>query len=136
VHEDLSGRRIDVTGGSDRSFGIVMALAFAIAGIAPLRHHLPVRMWALGVAAAIAAIALARPALLHPANRLWTGVARLLNLVTSPILMAAVYGLAIVPTGMVMRRAGRDPMRRRRRPDAASYWIGREAGGTDMRRQF
>jgi hypothetical protein len=110
--------------------------ALTVLAIAPARHHLPVRWWALGAAGVIACVAVVHPALLHLPNRAWTRLALLLNRVTSPVLLAMVYVAGIVPTGLLMQRFGRDPMRRARDRRAASYWIRRPPEGGDMTRQF
>jgi hypothetical protein len=122
--------------GSDRGFGWVMAAALAIVAVAPLRHGLPVRTWALLASAGLAAIAAILPRVLRPFNRVWTRIGLLLNRVTSPVLLAVVYYAAVVPTGLVMRALGRDPMRRARDPQAGSYWITRQSAPGPMTRQF
>jgi hypothetical protein len=135
VHEDFS-RQHDARMGSDRAFGWVMAAALAIVATAPLRHGLPIRSWALLASAAFAAITAIRPRVLRPLNRVWTRIGLLLNRVTSPVLLAVVYYAAVVPTGLVMRALGRDPMRRARDPRAGSYWITRQSAPGPMTRQF
>lgn len=122
--------------GSDRAFGWVMAAALAIIAAAPLRHGLPMRTWAVVAAAGFAAAAAIRPRVLRPLNRVWTRFGLLLNRVTSPVLLAVVYYAAVVPTGLVMRALGRDPMRRAREPGAGSYWIRRQNPPGPMTRQF
>jgi hypothetical protein len=135
VLEDLT-RQHTVAPGSNRVFGWVMTTACALGGLAPLRHGLPVRLWALIVAGVIALTAAIRPSLLRPFNVAWTRLGLLLNRVTSPIVLAVVYFGALVPTGWVMRAMGRDPMRRRRRPDASTYWVRRQTPPESMTRQF
>jgi hypothetical protein len=43
------------------------------------------------------------------------------------LVLAAVYYLVLTPIGLIMRIAGRDPLRRRFDPGAASYWIERRS---------
>jgi hypothetical protein len=69
-------------------------------------------------------------------NQAWTAFGRQLNGITSPMLLAAVYSMAITPTAWLMRAMGKDPMRRRRDPGAPSYWIPRSGGPASMTRQF
>ena len=128
MHEDFS-RRHEVRRSSDRAFGVVISAATAIVGLAPLRHDLPVRSWMLGLSAAFALLAWVWPASLHRANMLWARFGVLLHRVTSPVVVALVFYLAVVPTGLVMRACGKDPLRRKRMPDAASYWIPRVPPG-------
>jgi hypothetical protein len=136
VHEDLS-RRHEVTPASDRSFGFVMATAMGLFSLVPLWSGAAPVWWLLGVAAAFAAAATVRPRVLRPLNAAWMKLGLLLNRVTNPILLAAVFYLAVLPTGLFMRATGRDPLRRKRDPRAASYWIPREPGqSSSMTRQF
>jgi hypothetical protein len=135
VHEDFS-RQHHVKPGSDRSFGLVMAAAFTVFGLAPMRHGTVPRGWALLTAAVLLAVSLAAPRVLRPLNLWWTRFGLLLNRITSPVLLGAVFFLGVMPTGWVMRAMGRDPMRRTRDPQATSYWIRREKGPGSMTRQF
>jgi hypothetical protein len=124
---------------SDRSFGFVFAAVFAIIGCWPLIHGAAPRWWALGLAAAFAAVALARPQLLHPLNRAWLAFGRLLHRVVSPLVMGMVFFTVVTPTGWIMRLRGKDVLSLKRRPDRDSYWITREPSPPQpesMKRQF
>ena len=112
--------------GSDRGFGIVFAVVFAIVGCWPLIHDTPPRWWALAVAATFALVAFIRPQLLHPLNRVWLAFGRLLHRIVSPVVMGAIYFLCVTPTGLIMRLLGKDVLGRKRRPDQSSYWIVRD----------
>jgi hypothetical protein len=48
--------------------------------------------------------------------------------VLSHVLLAAIFFLLIVPVGILMRLAGRDPLERKFDRSAASYWKPRDAG--------
>jgi hypothetical protein len=138
IHEDL-GRREAVHIGKDRSFGIVFAVVFTVVGLWPLIDGDPVRLWSLGIAAAFLAIAIVRPALLHPLNRAWMAFGRMLHAIVSPVALGVVFYLAVWPTALFARLTGKDPLRRRFDPTADSYWIDREPPGPDpesMRNQF
>src|SRR5690348_2886629 len=102
THEDLR-RAHEVKGGSDRSFGLVFTVVFALLG---LRH-----VWWLAASAAIQAVTLIQASALAPFNRLWTRLGALLNRVASPLISAAIFYLVVTPAGLIMRRAGKDPLR-------------------------
>lgn len=126
-------------GSTDRSFGLVFAVFFALAGLWPLRSGRPVRGWVLAAACVMLAAALARPALLHPLNRLWTSLGLLLGRVVNPVVMAVMFALVFVPAGLVSRLLRKDPLRLRPDPSAASYWLVREPPGPEpetMAKQF
>ena len=59
-------RKDVVRGPSDRSFGLTFAVIFALVGAYPWLLGGAPRWWALGAAGAVAALAIARPALLAP----------------------------------------------------------------------
>jgi len=139
VHHESFERDEPVRTSSDRSFGIVFAVVFAVIGLAPLVAGHALRIWALVVAALFLTAALLRPALLAPLNRMWTKFGLALHRVTNPILMGAVFFLAVTPTAFMMKLLGKDPLRRRIDRSAKSYWIDREPPGPDpdsMRNQF
>lgn len=136
---DLTGHSSAPEGGSDRSFGLVFAAVFVVIGCWPLIKSGPLRLWALVVAAILLGLALAAPRLLAPLNRLWTQFGLLLGRIVSPIVLFLVYSVAVVPTGLLMRLVGKDPMRRKFDPGAGSYWVSRVPVGKPdrtMTRQF
>lgn len=138
VHEDFS-RSDHVQGSSDRSFGLVFAVFFAVVGLWPLRHQQGVRYWALGLAAGLLLLSFTVPRVLHPANYLWMRLALLLNKIVSPVAMGILFFLVATPTGIVLRLMGKDALRLRWDREAASYWLKRSPPGPEpasMRHQF
>ena len=137
-HEDF-GREVEVKAGSERSLGVVFAGVFAIIGLFPLWDGDSVRLWALIVSGAFLALSLLAPTLLKPFNQLWFRLGQILHKVVNPVIMALLFYLTVVPTGLIMRLAGKDPLRRRFDPEAKTYWIERNPPGPDpdtMRNQF
>jgi hypothetical protein len=59
-----------------------------------------------------------------------------LGRVTSPVVIAIVYALAVVPVALVLRLRRRDPLGLRFDRARASYWVRRDTGGSDLTRQF
>ena len=127
MHEELKSRtKIKI--GSDRSFGLTFAVLFLLVGMWPwVFHGGPVRLWALGVAIAFIAAALAAPRLLAPLNKIWFRFGLLLHRVVNPIVMGMIFSCAVVPTAMlILRLRGKDLFRLKLDPDSASYWIHRD----------
>jgi hypothetical protein len=95
--------------------------------------------WWLGAAVLLGSVALLRPSLLAPFNRLWTKFGLLLFAVVSPVVLAIVYYGCVTPIGWVVRLTGKDLLRLRYEPNAQSYWITREPPGpppASLKNQF
>jgi len=93
----------------------------------------------LFLAALFLVAALLRPSLLNPLNLLWLRFGLLLQKIVNPVIMALLFFGTVLPTGLVMRMMGKDPLRLRREPDAESYWIVRVPPGPSpetMKDQF
>jgi hypothetical protein len=126
-HESLE--RDPVPQSSARAFGWVMAAVAAIVALWPLMDDGAPRLWAAAIAALFVVAALVRPALLTPLNRAWLALGRALHAVMSPLIMGLVYAVAVIPTGLYLKLAGKDPLRLKYDPAAPSYWIARDPPG-------
>jgi hypothetical protein len=138
LHEDFK-REHSIEGGSERAFGLVFASFLVIIACWPLIAGGPVRAWAIALAAAFLAIAILRPALLRPFNRLWIRFGLLLHRVVNPIVLGVLFFLVVTPTGILMRALGKDSLRLRFDRASGSYWIERRPAGPapeTMRNQF
>lgn len=138
MHESLKDKD-EVQVGSEKSFGVVFAVVFAIIAIWPLIHGLPVRWWALIVSMAFLAAAYVAQPLLKPLNLLWFKFGLLLYKVVNPVVMGLLYYTTIVPTGLAMRMCGKDPLNRTFDREAKTYWIERDPPGPEpesMKNQF
>ena len=132
------GRHQAIVGPSNRSFGLLFTLVFAIVAAAPLWRGEPMRTWALAVAALFAIAALAVPGVLAPLNRLWALVGAAMHRVVNPVVMVLLFYGAVTPFGLFFqaRRKGL-ASRLRRDPAADSYWISRAGQpASSMERQF
>jgi hypothetical protein len=127
-HEVFS-REETAVAGSDRTFGLVMAGVLAALSLLNAWRGGTWWPWSSALAALLLAAALVRPALLNPLNRAWLQFGLLLHKIVSPLVMALIFYGAVWPTGLVMRMLGKDLLRLKRQPDAASYWIERQPPG-------
>ena len=137
-HEEFH-RSERVKGSSNRSFGLVFAAVFTIVAFLPLLDHEAPRWWSLGVAIAFAVVALVYPRILALPNKAWSKLGILLGLIVSPIALGVLFAVAFVPIGAFLRIRGNDPLRLRRDPRAASYWVPRTPPGpprNSMTEQF
>jgi hypothetical protein len=124
---------------SNRAFGLVFALFFALVAWLPVLRGHAVRRWALPVSALFLFIALAAPKILAPLNRAWTALGTLLHAVINPLVLGVLFYLVFTPFGWVLRRMGKDFLRLRPAPAAQTYWIARQPPGPppeSMSRQF
>ena len=128
THEDFS-RGSSVEGSSNRSFGLVFTAFFMVVGLYPLRHGHPVKWWSIGLSFGLLVISLAKPALLTPANRIWTRLGMLLHSIVSPVIMSLVFFLAVTPMAILFRMLGKDPLRLRFDRAMPTYWIRRDPPG-------
>lgn len=110
-----------------RSFGLLMAgvLAPLLGLVLPWLFGYGWPVWPWVASAAFGALALAWPAGLGPVYRGWMGFAHVVGWVNTRLLLGLVFFLVITPIGLLMRLAGRDPMRRRFDPSATTYRIPR-----------
>lgn len=138
THEAFE-RDEEIVAGSDRSFGLVMTGAFAVLAALNAWHAGRIWPWFAGIATLFLIAALLRPALLNPLNKLWLKFGLLLHRIVNPVIMALLFYGTVLPTGLIMRAMGKDLLRLRREPDAASYWIVRSPRGPapeSMKDQF
>ena len=116
---------------SNRSVGMVLAVVFALIGFWPLINDSAVHIWALAIAAGLMVLALVLPRALTPVAWVWLGLGHLLHLITSPIVLSALYFFAVVPTCIYLKITGKDPLRLKADPGADTYWIDRTPPGPD-----
>lgn len=126
---EIQAREETIKGSSDRSFGIVFAVVFALVAALSWYSGGTHWTWWLGGSALFALVALAYPGVLAPLNRLWMKFGLLLAAVISPLVLGLVFYLCITPIGFLMKLFGKDPLRLRLDRDADTYWIRREPPG-------
>jgi hypothetical protein len=128
THEDLS-THFEAKTSSNRSFGVVFAVVFALIALYPLRHGLPPRWWAAAVAAVFLLAGLFVPAVLGPLNALWTRLGLLLAKVVNPIVMAILFYGVVTPVGLLKRALSGDSIPRGKDQALSTYWIDRKPPG-------
>jgi hypothetical protein len=126
-HHEYGASHHAVETSSDRSFGLVFAAAFALLAAYLAWRGSPWWPGVLAPAPVFLLLALTRPVLLAPLNRIWTKVGLALGAVVAPVVMALVYFAIITPMAVLARLLGKDFLRLARDPAAATYWIARSA---------
>ncbi len=138
THESFRERDV-VKGSSDRSFGIVFAVIFAVIGLIPLFGVGMPRWWAIAVAVVFLVAAFTAPKVLAPLNRLWMRFGLLLHKIVNPLIMALLFFLVVTPIALLMRICGKRPLHLETEPNAPTYWILRDPPGPlpeTMKQQF
>jgi hypothetical protein len=124
THETFE--RGEVKPSSERSFGIVFAAVFGVIGCWPLIVGDYPRTWAVTLAMTFLAAAFLKPSLLKPLNLLWFRFGLLLHRFVGPIVMGAIFLIGVIPTALVMRWRGKDPLRIRPPKKGETNWVTRD----------
>ncbi len=119
-----------------RRFGLTVGIAFgALAAIFWWRGHAPPATVLALLGVGLVGGGLAAPSALRPVERGWMTLARAISRITTPIVMTLLYFGVLLPTGLLRRALGGDPLRHD--PDEQGYWADRgERRRSDLRRQF
>jgi hypothetical protein len=137
-HENFQ-RVEQVKGSSNRTFGLVFFVVFALITLWPVLFGNPLRWWTAPIALGFLVVSFAAPQILTPLNKAWTWLGLQMHRVVNPLIMGMLFYVAITPMGLLLRLFGKDLLRLKRDPQAASYWIERNPPGPSadsMRRQF
>ncbi len=126
----------EVKQGSERSFGVVFTVVFAVFGLWPLLSGGSPRIVLLSLGAVFLVLAFLAPRVLEVPNRLWFKLGMLLGAIVAPIVMALVYFIAVVPMGLWVRARGKDLLNIKLDKSAKSYWIERTDRMQSMKNQF
>ena len=121
---------------SEKSFGVVFSIVFLIVALYPLINSESLRIWALVVSIIFFLLAFLAPKILVLPNKLWFKFGLLLGSIVAPIVMALVYFVTVVPTGLIMRLLGKDLLKQKLDKNAKSYWIERKEPMGSMKNQF
>jgi len=122
--------------GSERNFGIVFAIFFAVIAFLPTLKGQPVLMWAGGLSFAFLFAGFFFPKILTVPNRLWFKFGLLLGAIVAPVIMTILFIVTVVPTGLIMRCLGKDILGQKIDKSATSYWLERPKSDHSMKNQF
>ena len=121
---------------SPKSFGIVFSIVFLIVALYPLINSESLRIWALVVSIIFFLLAFLAPKILVLPNKLWFKFGLLIGSIVAQIVMAFVYFVTVLPTGLIMRLLGKDILKQQLDKNAKSYWIERKEPMGSMKNQF
>ena len=121
---------------SEKSFGILFFVVFAIIGLYPLLSFNFVRIWALVIALIFLFLGMTRPSVLKPLNTGWIKLGEILGKIIAPIVMLLVFFIVITPIGLMLRLFGKDILGLKFSEKVKTYWIMRDKNIGQMKRQF
>ena len=117
------------------TFGLVIVTIFGV--LFPLLPGLGFRLWPWVTGGIFAIWALVAPVSIGPFYRLWMRFGFILNAVMSRVVLGAVFFIAVLPTGLVLKLRGKDPMQRKPDAQARSYRVSSErSSAKDMENPF
>ena len=123
-----------------RKFGLLVGAVLAALGLllwARGKAHFP---WLLAPGIVLLACGAALPKALKPVYIAWMALALALGFVVSHVVLTLFFFLVITPVGWAARLLGRDFLRLKPDPRAATYWLPRERPKTnapsDYERQY
>ena len=131
-----SGNHIPTEKSSPRSFGVVFSIVFLIVALYPLINSEGLYIWALVASIIFFFLAFIAPKVLVFPNKLWFKFGLLIGSIVAPIVMAFVYFVTVLPTGLIMRLLGKDLLKQQLDKNAKSYWIERKEPIGSMKNQF
>ena len=120
---------------SNRSFGILFCIVFAIIAVWPIFNDGSLRIWPIPISLIFLVLGLLNSKLLNPLNFAWIKFGELLGRIVAPIVMAIIYFMIVTPIGLFMRLIGKDFLNTKFSNDN-SYWIKRQKNIGSMKRQF
>lgn len=124
IQEEL--RQLPMTPRDLRRFGLLVGGVLAALGVwLWLRQH-PAGPWLAAPGVLLMLLGAVVPGCLRGIYRVWMGLALVLGLVMSTILLTLFFLLVITPLGLGARLFGKDDLRRRWDPGARSYWMKRD----------
>ena len=120
---------------SNKSFGILFCVVFAIVALWPIMKGGSLRIWPIPISLIFLVLGLVNSKLLNPLNFAWVKFGELLGRIIAPIVMAIIYFMIVTPIGLFMRLIGKDLLNTKF-SKVNSYWIKRDKNIGSMKRQF
>jgi hypothetical protein len=108
-----------------RDFGLIMAgmLMLMFGLVLPWIFSFSTPYWPFIAAFVFAVVALLRPVLLGPVNRIWLKISDVLGWINTRLVMGIMFFLLIAPIGILMRLFGKDTLSKKLSDEQTSYRI-------------
>ena len=108
-----------------RDFGLIMAVMLIVmfGVVLPWLFSFTTPYWPFIASFAFAVVALLKPMLLAPINRIWLKISIVLGWINTRLIMGVMFFLMIVPIGLILRALGKDPLSNKLLKDEKSYRV-------------
>ena len=122
--------------GSDRSFGIIFSFVALIAGFMVSPEFVGASLLLFLISLGFFAVSFSKPSLLSRLNNYWMRFGLFLGRFISPVALALIYSLSVLPVAFLMRIFRRNHLDIVRSSEAKTYWVRREDSAHNMEEQF
>ena len=112
-----------------------IAIIFSIVGRLTAHAWKPFFLWLGVIGLAVGVVFWLVPQISRPFYLVWYFLACCMGFVTGNVLLSAFFYLVITPMGLVMRMAGRDPLRKKFDRTTPTYWLDAEKV-VDLKRYY
>jgi len=129
-----SNKNIEI--GSEKSFGLLFGLIFFLLGLYFLHKDELIFLVFFLLASLFFFLAFFAPNFLIFLNKAWHKFGIFLGLFISPVVMLFIFCLTVIPIGLIMKLAKKDPLKKKFSYGQSSYWIDREKPDTNMTKQY
>ena len=121
---------------SDKSFGILFFIVFLIIGLWPIFFSEKIRLWSLIISFFFLFIALSKPSILDPLNKIWIRIGYLLGKLIAPIIMSLIFFILVTPISFLVRCFKKDLLSLSFSKEKVSYWNKRKKTIESMDKQY
>ena len=121
--------------GSNRGFGIVFFVVFALVGVYPLINNGELRLWSILLSLIFLVLGLINSNILKPLNVLWFKFGLFLGKIVSPLILGFIFFIVVTPTGILVRFFKKDLLNLKFH-SKKSYWIEKSGPKSKMKNQF
>ena len=116
-------------------FPIVAVSLFLIKGLISHAWNPLPSYWIGGVGCGLGLLFLAMPVLAKPFYVVWYFFGCCIGIVVSNVLLSVFYFIAVTALGLILRMVGKEPIQKKLRRDAKTYWLDAERI-TDPKRYY
>ena len=120
---------------SNRSFGILFSIVFAVIAFWPLLSMGEIRVWSVIVSSIFLFLGFINSKLLYPLNFIWVKFGEFIGKIVAPLVMALIFFIILTPIGLFLRLIGKDLLNIKLNNNK-TYWIKRDKKPGSMKRQF